>query len=102
REEQHLPGEYCHDDFDSEPPFDPELEAAMEAEFEREMASEKPIADELWRVDEDCRQFAARGPGWPYQHHRSAQVSPSSRTNSSSIEYRSQSGTNDAMATPQR
>ena len=60
-EQQDHPGEYYHEDFDPDEPIDPELEAAMEAEFEREMAKEQPIADELWRVDEDCREFVYEG-----------------------------------------
>lgn len=60
-EQQDHPGEYYHEDFEPDEPIDPELEAAMEAEFEREMANEQPIADELWRVDEDCRQFVYEG-----------------------------------------
>lgn len=51
-------GHCYHEDFD---PIDRELEAAMEEEFEREIADEKPIAGELWRVDEDCRQYVNEG-----------------------------------------
>lgn len=48
-------------DYDLEVPEDPELEAAMQADMEREMEGELPVAGELWRVDEDCRQFVYEG-----------------------------------------
>lgn len=49
------------EDYDLEGQEDPELEAAMLADMEREMEGDKPVAGELWRVDEDCRQFVYEG-----------------------------------------
>lgn len=60
-EHEDHPEEYYHEDFDLNEPIDPELEAAMDAEFEREIANEKPIGAQLWRIDEDCRQHIYEG-----------------------------------------
>jgi len=59
--EQHQPGGYDHEYFDTAEPEDSEFEAAMEAEAERVMGDEKPIGGELWRVDEECRQLVQEG-----------------------------------------
>ncbi|WP_421556718.1 ATP-binding protein [Pseudomonas kitaguniensis] len=74
---QHHPGEYYHEDFDATDPENHELEAAIEAamqdEFEREMGEEKPIAGELWRVDEDCRPLVKDGEAfWQLERNAAA------------------------------